>query len=381
MIFGFNIIPEEFGFPQALWCLFLYLFGLLTTYKYNTSERNKWLQPNHRAAVIMVLTIFLMCLTSYNGSDYFAYWSVVVNHSDDIETFYMEEPYFYLVQFLNHDYILFRASVWGAALAFFCIASKAMHLKISHTAFILGTCFLLIFSYGRVSLAMAMVFCGYIIFYQNLHKSFWLCILGIAIFVFGFYFHDSIIFAMAMVVLMPFIKFKKSWLFIYILLIPFVFIAVKQYFQYTIETGGMLEEETAEKLSRYSESEAESSNLFGLISNFFNYARFYVPLIMAIVFVYSRDGYKYISKISNNLLKITTGIVIVATCFLFIELDTLVFYYRLLYMAMIPLCYIIVELYKKKIWTRKQFLFSISFGIISCLYNYFYSVYKHLPAN
>lgn len=376
MILCFDIVPEEYSFGQNLWCLCLFCFGLLTTIRYNLADRGVWLQPNRKATFFMVTTIFIMTITCFVDHDYYSYWDLVVNDQMDLTTFSLEDPYFYIIETVHNNYFLFRLLIWGCALFFFCKASNILNLSLAHTSFVLGACFMITFAYARASLAMAMVFFGYILFFQNIRKKFWPCLLGIAIFISGFYFHRSIVLAMVMILIMPFLKFKKSWIFFYIILIPIFFLAVRYYYNYLLLNSEILDEDTANKLIRYNEADHGRPNLLGIIANILNYGRFYVPIGLAIYALYLKNKVYLVPIIFRNLLKISVGITFVASCFLFFELDTSVFVYRFLYMAMIPLCFIIVEMYKKKVWTRGQYIFSILFGIIYSLYRFTYGLYS-----
>lgn len=306
--------------------------------------------------------------------DYYSYYIYVKKYILE-DGGHFETPYLWIIENTSRNYLLFRTAVWGSALYLFYRGAYFARINTYHSLFILAAGFIITFCYGRVTLAMSMVFTGYIIFYNNKSRNLPKALLGIIVFLCAFFFHKSIVFAMFMAVVMTIIPINKKTIPFFILGIPIFVILVKTVFLHILVSGEGLNERAAKSVAMYGKLEREPTTFFGMIYNFFDYGRFYIPLIVCAWAIYFKNGQKKASIISIKLLNIALGLAFCSVCISFIDLKNEVFIYRILYMSMIPLIYCIVDFYEKDIIPFRQFKRCVLFLIIANLYSFTYSVY------
>lgn len=377
MQIGFDLQPLEYSFTQNLYCLLMYLFIVLTNYNSNICGYKTWNIKRADKTVFIVLLFFIYSLTNYVDHDYWGYYGGVKFGSLGPNA-HFEEAYLGIIRYFERNYLAFRAVVWGGALALFCVGAKAAKLSVYHSVWALAACFLVTFCYGRVSLAMAFVFTGYVLFYQNKKRNIPMAVLGAGLFACSFFFHKSIVFAMFMSVVMTFVPINKKSIWLIILALPVFIILARMGFAYILETGVGLNEDTANAVVSYSESERQQSNFLGKIRSIIEYGRFYFPAIVCARALFVKHRENFAPKLTLNLFKIALGLILCGTCFFFFDLNNTVFAYRILFMSMIPLIYCLVDFYGKGVISLKQYKCCIWWGMSGSLYNLLYSVYSQL---
>lgn len=163
--------------------------------------------------------IIVFLLYAMYGGDYFRYKEMVemMHYSlRDIESITNQESkepiYWYLSMLLNYNYILFRTVVFVGAFCFSLLSIKIHHISISsYLVFFIIAC-LLSFSVSRVCLASSMALLGFSFILNNSElksRRIVLAILGILFFLCSFFFHKSIVFLMA-ILLLSLIPLKKK---------------------------------------------------------------------------------------------------------------------------------------------------------------------------
>lgn len=377
MLNFFDITPKEYSLTQNIWCLFLYGLIIVLFYDSNVCGIKKWNNPRYHHVKSLLLLFFVYSLTNFVDHDYWGYYEAVKFDPID-EAAHVEAVYTSIIRFFNRNYLIFRTLVWGGALYIFYIGAKIAKIDTYHSLYLLAILFIVLFTYGRVSLAMAMVFTGYIMFYNYKRKNPTLSCLGLCLFLTAFFFHKSIVIAMALSIIMTYIPITKRTVVMTFLCMPILFIGIKSFTSYILETGLGLSEETASTALRYSGYVRESANLKGKIREVFEYGRFYIPILIGIKMLFMERKEALCPPIILNLFKISIGLVFIGTCFFFMGFDNNVFAYRIMYMAMIPLVYSFVEFYRYQIITRRQYTTVIWIGIFGTGYGILYGVYSLL---
>lgn len=152
-------------------------------------ERKRISNLNYSIALFFIV---LFSLFSFWGADWFNYQSIF----DELkrkETFrgHMEDIYVFSIRYIFHYYYEFRLVVWGIALFLFHLTIKRLNLNIQLSWFIFGVIFLPVFSYARVSLAMAVMIYGATLLYDSsINKSRSFC-LGVLLILFSAFLHKS----------------------------------------------------------------------------------------------------------------------------------------------------------------------------------------------
>ena len=373
----FDITPLEYNFGQNLYCLLLYAFIILYTYRYNVHYKTIAFRNTKELTCILIGGFGLYCLTSFNDHDYYAYYKVIdaMKVWPDFPT-HLEEVYKKIMELVKYNYLGFRLLIWGSAIVLYCWTAKTSKLNISHAVFVLAACYFDLFAYARASLAMAFVFCGYALFSQSL--SIFKKILGIVIFGCAWFFHRSIFVAMILMAIMPLVPFNRNTLRVIVISLPLTIIAVRFLFADMLNTALLMDEDQVSRMGRYAEKVSVQANMMGNIRNVFEYARFYIPLYICIRACSSYQITGFVPKIAMSFTKAATGIILVGTSMFFIGLETNVFAYRIMYMSMIPLSISVTSLYQNNLITYKEYLWCIGVGIAGVSYILLYNVYAQI---
>lgn len=378
MILAFDIIPREYDFWQNLYCLVMYILIIFSFYDSNVCTRREWYNNHDKKCTWLFLLYFIVTLTLFCDHDYYGYYKIVKTTLFGINS-HLEVPYAEIIKYFNRNYLMFRLSVWGSALVLFCIGAKEVDRNIYHPLFFLTICFYCTFAYGRVSLAMAMCFCGYTLFYNNIRNKKWKALIGAALFVCSFFFHKSIMFAMFTAILMTYVPINKWTARIGFIFVPILIIAVKIAFHHIVQNGVMIDEKTAQIAMAYTAAEkAKATSILNYIGIALNYSVYYISAYLGIKTLYLENKKLIATKMSVNLYKISLGLIFFGTCFFFFDMNNKIFAYRIMYMAMIPLAYCMTSFYGRGVLTKEQFKMIITFGIINSLYYVGYLTYAQL---
>lgn len=124
------------------------------------------LNRNQRWAYVFIL---LFCLFPFFGGDYFHY---ILNYDAAKSGGYahIEDIYVWFIENWCTSYHMFRLGVWGTALLVLFTSYKYISNNIGLVLFFFGVLYLPWFSYARVSLAMALIFCGLCLCVKPINK-------------------------------------------------------------------------------------------------------------------------------------------------------------------------------------------------------------------
>ncbi len=165
----------------------------------------------------------------------------------------------------------------------------------------------------------------------------------------------------------------KKWTVILLLAsLPVSILALKILFNYAVFTIGS--EAVASKMIMYSERKTGNSGIAAIIISFFEFASFYVPMLAATLCLFTKETYKRVSTGIIPLFKISLGLIFVATVFLFAGNNFYIFFYRTLFMSMIPLSIMLTKLYQDGLLTKGWFKISFIFGMIFCCLRYMHDL-------
>lgn len=323
---------------------------------------------------VFVFFVFLFVITCSLDGDFYHYQQMVKNYNFLPGASNHGEPiYKYIIGLIDRNYLLFRIIVWGGALMLYKKTLKNLGLNVNHTLFVMFALYILVFSYARASLAMAVYFWGLSICITSKTNSY----IGIAIICCSYCFHHSIIIAIAITPVI-FIKINKKILILSLIVIPLLFLLLKGTIQQIMFDGTILNnEEVQGKLELYSNREISAVNWKGMIYEFSGYLTFFLPFLLCINTLYLKKN-NYIPIYIQILLKITFALILISVMFLFLDIQGKVFFYRILYMTFIPLSIITYYIYSSGYIKKKTFCRIINIGIIAQLYRLFYSIYLYM---
>lgn len=343
----------------------LYLFILL---KYWNFRRIK--SDNGDSKMLFLLVCLFAVCSFYNG-DYFHYEQVVRNVLPFSERFGLEDFYGYLINFTHHNYLLFRIVVWGGALLLVVFIAKLYDASIYGVIYFLFALYMSTFDYSRASLGMAVYFMGLSVFTNKTNVI--LKLLGLVVIVSSYFFHRSMAILIVLTVFI-YIPINRYTFFAYFL-ITLVFLSVfKGYFLQLMDT--LLNSDVrglSNRIDLYMQlerSSLSSSSLLGTIVSLWSYFIYYYVFIVDSIYIIKNRH--LISHGISKLYNVTFALVLFATFMLFSGLGALAFFYRYLFMSIIPLSVLSIYMFRKGIMPlkslKKQFYVGSGYLIFSFLY-------------
>lgn len=303
--------------------------------------------------------ILVFLLYAFWDTDYFSF-----RHSFHTSLEGHRDPLYYYIGLLSfNSYTIFRFYIWGGALLLATKTAQRLHINSNTYAFVFSVFFLLIFSYARVSLGMAMYFYGLsYLLVPNKKNTIASYIWGVIFIVCSYFGHRSMILPILFTPLI-FLKFNKYTIAV-LLAVGFVIGRFTGEYLSIIATNGMTmgPQEligATEALEAYAVKDAvvDYNWKYTLTQNLKN-----LGLIIAYVYLiwkcFVSKSRGILADWCRRLLNVCTGIFVVAISFLLVDgLGAGIIGYRFLYMIGVPMVLIISYLYCNKLCRPRTLYF------------------------
>lgn len=307
-------------------------------------------RKNRQTFFFTWLLILIFCLFAYWDTDYFTFRGIFYTSLADFR-----DPFYYywgLISF--NSYTVFRFYIWGLALLL--LFKTSQHLKINRNtlAFVFPIFFLLLFSYARASLGMAMYFYGLsFLLVPKKNKTIISYIWGILFICFSYFGHRSMLLPIALTPLI-FFKFNK-YVISALLVIGFIIGRSAETLLSMASLEGLpIESSVFKAASEGFEAYAAKDTVveynwkYTLTQNLKN-----IGLSISFVYLiwkcYIPQNKINIANWCLRLLNVCTGIFVIAISILLVDgLGAGIIGYRFLYMLGIPFSLIIAYLYSKE---------------------------------
>lgn len=376
-MFDFNReVPSSL---QALYCLLFYVGYFILTY--NNYYRPLALYGTHRIKLywVVVLLPVVFSVTYFSDSDFFHYYERLQLFKYDSGDRYMEGVYAIFAFISGYQYLLFRFLIWGLAVLVVYNTARMISLKADVVLYFLFVVYILLFAYARASLAMAILFYGYVLFSISRHRG--SRITGIIIMCLSVYFHSSMVIALLLCLFNQLLRWKKTTIILVVCACPLLVIMIRVIFDYVLGATG-LDGMVFAKMAIYAGAENMNAprSLIGEIHKQMEILSFILPLFFIAYEVYfKKDRDKSVAKRYRTELKlfqVSVLICIISIAFYFVGFDIEVFAYRIRFMAMIPVCLSFVSLSSKKIIKCRQYQFCLLWGFLTCFMSLF-SAWNH----
>lgn len=373
---NYNLIEPSVG--MCLWCIFLYLFIIMVSWRKAMTSESTLIIKKRRHSNTSFLAFFcglviVYFLTDFINTDYFHYYETI-NKLDyyHLERVSLEKYYTWILPYINFNYIIFRLFVWGPAFLLFIITIKRFNLPILTCLFFFSVCYLDYFAYSRASLAMTIYFFAISFICRPFFNKWLSLLISVAIISQIMLFHKS---AILMVIASSFllIPINKKTIIASVFVFPIIVMIASSFFNDIVGTTFFDEDIINSKLESY----ANTVDVRGLAKNILQpvkFSSFYITFaVVTKAFFFNKNI--VVKKEWELLYKVTYGLMIIATSFLFLDLKTLVFFYRALFMVYIPLSILITIAVTERIIARKTFLIVLTFGFISHFVPMLYALY------
>lgn len=344
--------------------------------------------------VAFTIAFFIFLIICCIDGDWYHYQEMVWNYNfTEGYNNHGEDVYGVIIAFANKNYLAFRILIWGSAFGLILQTFKRFMIDSFVAQYFLFSVFFLVFSYARVSLAMALYFYGISFILVPAAKFAILKKLaGVAIIFSSYFFHHSMALAIAVTPII-FIPLNKKTIVALCILFPVLAKIFENLFQgLIIDEELMNNEELQQQLKFYSKRTTATTNWKGILYEYSGYLRFFVPMIVITAKLYFSSSYQtkwdeeegeYIVPVKipqdiQRLFKITFSIIILALSFLTMNMGSNVFFYRVLFFTFIPITILCSFLADEQLITRKTFIILLLMGILAQLYRFLYSIYTHI---
>lgn len=287
---------------------------------------------------------------------------------------YGEPVYIAIAKIVNRNYFLFRTVVWGGAFGLFCWTAKRMAVPVYSAAIFLILTHSVTFAYARVTAAMAVYFFGLSFLCNATHRYKMLSYL-VALLLIGLCtrFHTSA-YIMVVSTLMLFVPLRKWTILAAIVCVPFCVPLALSFLGEILFSG--IDETVARKIQIYATD--NTHNEYGIAAKIIDvtgYVSFYVPLIVSAICIFSKNNVGKIPSGIVRMFKVTLGLVLASVvCGLMGEFFY-VYFYRILFMTMIPLSIITVKLYQDGLMLATHFKYACYTGVTYVVLRSLYDVY------
>lgn len=320
-----------------------------------------------RISLLLYSLVLVIVVSAGSNSDWYSYQQMVWDFDPTAgATNYGESFYSYLIAFVNQNYLLFRLFVWGGAFILSLFVFARFGVDVNVAVFFLISVFLIRFNYARASLAMSSYFFGLSFLLKPIKSHRLLSFILMALSFWGAYeFHHSLlpILLLTLVVYLPIDKYYV--LLLILVLLPFGASIISN----SVMSGSSLTADLFEddyfttKIAAYSDREYGQSSLLGIIGNILMYGAFVFPALITTILV-ARNS-KSLELHVKRLYRLMISIVLFSVSFLFMGINSYLFFYRYLFMSMIPLTILCTYLYQNSIMKKNLYICIVLWGIVS----------------
>ena len=327
----------------------------------------------------IIFLVFFMIFAVYYclDGDYYRYKIHVEKASDIYRPDTIEYVYQRLAFYINGNYNLFRLIVWGGAIILMSISTKLMRVNV---LFMLMSIFVIYYEkvvYARATMGMSIYFLGLcLLLYCLDRKKIVFVVAAIAIIIISIFFHRSMIFLIALTPTLVVPLENKKMRALMVVFLAFIALALTQ-----IDFLSELmhnDEEYDTKYDKYNShilgGRWAIDSIKSLVSNLFSYTLFYLPF-----FYISSSITKYGSQIPlliRRLYRINFSVIAISTSFFILYGGINVFFYRTLYMCMIPICILLSYCSKVRIISRKKMQSILIIAFVYMLLHFMTSIYN-----
>ncbi len=365
-----NLITSLVPFLMYVIVLFVWQKKLITT----RGVIGMHVSDINRKIWFVILILFVACF-SVDG-DFFSFQKIVRYYTVGGYN-YGEKVYHIITLLVDQNYFIFRNIVWGGALCIYALAAWRFNIPVFKAILYVFLGFAVIFCYARVTLCMAICFFALSFFCVPIKLNRYVgYVIGALLFYCSTFFHSTsyIMIALSAIIFVPI---NKKTIALFLMFFPIILSIAQNTFLDIAAMGESIEnEELANRLQRgasnINEDELLNINNPGVfLHTLLEYVSFYVPAFIVSKICLSSLRKKLPLHI-YRLFKVMLAFIMASTVLFFFKTGSITYYYRVLFMSMLPLSMLIIYLYDNGLMTPKQFklcLYSgISFNSIRILY-------------
>ena len=379
---GFHIISKDNPYLVLTNILIIIILYLVLRPSTKDNCQQQFFYP--RKIKIATALIFIFCIFSFWGGDWFHYIKDFHNVKTNSYRYHLENVYIWIIKYLSPNYITFRLYVWGTSILIAFAIFKRTSINYSHVLFFFSLCFLIWFSYSRVSLALAILFLGFTIIINNLpstnlHTLFF----GWFLIAISFFFHKSAFFGIFMCTLVILTKdFRRQYILLTVFSIPIIIIFMERFLDQLMivdlsSESGDFESNLIAAQQYLTRSTRSGINIRLLIGHLLERIPYYLTAFICLLMYFHKDFY-VIPKDIKAYLKLTFFLVLGASIFAFnLGHNTSILYTKFIRFTSIPCAIVLTWMWENKYY-RRLTLYTIYIAIMSVSYTLIYTFYARL---
>ncbi len=254
---------------------------LFSYYKIRYNPKNG---ENNFVLLVILMLCYSLLYSPEGGDSYITFKTYrLFQLGVDQSQLHLESVYFFLMSIFSSNYVFWRISVWGVALILYVSLMKHFKCNANVSLFVWSVLGLQAFYYQRISLAIAMMFYGIVLFeeYRSTKRNFMNLSFSIVLFISSLLFHRSMpiyIVISILILLLP----NKRWSILLALLFMPVFLFILLNFIPDILST------TSDDFQSWGEGYLDASkvkgtaNLNGMLFEFIRWAPFTIMMIFCL---------------------------------------------------------------------------------------------------
>ena len=286
--------------PQALFC-FVYWIIAYAFYSRGllhglTQYKNK---STPSALFVFWLTITVYSVFEFSGGDYFHYMEFyeethIKGYNDGLDPVYL-----WLMDILPHNFYLWRFIVWGCATFLWVLIIRTLNQNLKLAASLLLLIIIFLFAGARQTLGFSMLYLGISLVLKpagGIKEK----IFGCLFFCSSYFFHSTLVVYMLLILVACIPFYNKNLILFSILAFPVIYkLMDSSLFSSIINNLPMLQEDSADKMTRYIESDFRAyANIFGVIRNIIARLPIWLLLIYSIKKIFwDKEQTAYLNKV------------------------------------------------------------------------------------
>ena len=370
----FDFPFQEPSVLTALYCILSYLVIIIIGYK--RFYQNKILRYNRKLPIGVLFLLYVLIAAHAMNGDFFHLMETVHNYDFTIGAYQAQEVmYPLLAKAVNRNYLLFRLILWGIAFLFVMRTYYSVGINSHFGICVLLLCYSITFAYARAAVAATVYFMGFVMLIRDKNLLIFR-VIGLLLLLLSFQFHRSLL---VLIILTPsiFLPINKRILYIVLGLMPFIIIMVRMVFSNSLNQLAFLDDEVLlRKMENYSSGEKENiQSVRVVIMNTIMYISIYIPFLISSYYILIKDFKIKMGKTVIRLYTYTFWLFVITTASAYIENDASIFFYRLLFMTIVPSTALFVYMIQKGFIKRKIVYRTFVLCVFSQSLFYMYMVY------
>lgn len=325
-------------------------------------------QERKKAGLVFLCFFSIYAVFYCIDSDYFRYREFCVYADRIIEYYHKERIYCYMALLVRQNYELYRLLIWGSALVLTYISVRLINGPVLYSLLFLFASFADKFCYGRFSLATAFFFLGVVIVSKFYHRKKIYVASGIVLILLSILFHRSMIIGIiTFPITLISINDKQKLILVSLLSV----VASLFLFLFVSDTSSLLGEEYESTIDGYMTAieggRWDRNSIKNILSSLWGWSSFYIPFIIVTKKIFTCPISEF--KEIKALYKVTYGFILIASIMLIVFGFNNPFFYRVLFMTMIPISIIVSKLFSINLITPKTMKITLALTVV---YHIFY---------